>query len=158
MHTICYQEWDESTQRVVRTLKQYSLDTDELFVRKLVNATVIQNRLLHHSSHESEDTGVHHIYAASFQAGDLDGYGAEVKPALLERCDRSVFLETEFLYWNGRNFDLGEQLVRTTGSQDIARLLLDHYLVKQNRTFESLYSVLDDDRNKVVLYMKEAHV
>ncbi|SDW12818.1 hypothetical protein [Paenibacillus sp. CF384] len=158
MHTISYQDWDESSQRVVRTLKQYSVDTDELFVRKLVNATVIQNRLLHHSSHESEDTGVHHIYAASFQPSDLDFYGADIKPALLERCDRSVFLETEFLYWNGRTFELGEGLFPTHGSQDIARLLLDHYLVKQTRTFESLYSVLDDDRNKVVLFMKEVHV
>ncbi|RAP78372.1 hypothetical protein [Paenibacillus montanisoli] len=158
MHTIYYQDWDEAGQRVQRTLKQYTIGTDELFVRKLVNATVIQNLLLHHSSHESEAGGNHLIYAAPFQSSCLDRYGSEIKPALLERCDRSVFLETEFLYWNGSRFELGEPLMHTPDALAIARLLLDHYLVKQERTYESLYTVLDDDRNKVLFYLKEVHV
>ncbi|WP_308634131.1 hypothetical protein [Paenibacillus silvisoli] len=158
MHTISYLEWDETGRRVRRTLKQYTIGTDEIFVRKLVNATVIQNLLLHHSSHESEASGQHLIYAAPFQSSDLDGYGTEMKAALLERCDRSVFLEAEFLYWNGIRFELGEALTRTPDAQAIAMLLLDHYLVKQDRTYESLYTVLDDDRNKVLFYLKEVHI
>ncbi|RUT36538.1 hypothetical protein EJP77_00060 [Paenibacillus zeisoli] len=60
------------------------------------------------------------------------------------------------MYWNGHEFNPQEDHgYPSLITMEIARMLLDHYLVKNDTTYEIVYSVLDMDRNKVVLYLKE---
>ncbi|WP_219837364.1 hypothetical protein [Paenibacillus sp. R14(2021)] len=155
MVNLTYQEWDEPSRRVVRTLHASSMFAEDLFVRKLVNGTVIRNSLYHHTSHESEDEQRHFVYAALFRSSDLELYGAHVQDVLFERCDRAARLEAEFLFWHSGRFEHGEPLYRLYRPLEIAQLLLDHYFVQQGTTYESLYTAYDDDRNKVIFFLKE---
>lgn len=150
-----YCEWSNAEERVVRDLLELPVGSDDLFMRKLVNATVLRNRLFEHSSHESEEGRLHTIYVKPFEGRELEKYGPQIEPPLSEHCDTAPAPEAEFLHWDGRRFRRGEPAAAPEGPLEIARLLLDHYVVANGRTHETIYSVFDADRNKVVFYMKE---
>lgn len=155
--SISYQEWSEDEGKVVRVLQEQSVTNEEIFIRKLVNATVIRNQLYEHTSHESEEGTRHIVYAKPFQESDVQVYGNSIKPPLFEYCSSTIRVEPEFLYWDGHTFRRGSRLMLTREPLEIAQLLLDHYLVVQDTTYETVYSVLDTDRNKAVFYLKEVN-
>lgn len=157
MCSISYQEWSEIDGRVVRELQERSVSNEEIFVRKLVNATMIRNQLYEHTSHESEDGTRHIVYAKLFDERDLQLYGNQIKPALLEYCSSTIRVEAELLYWNGAAFSRGTRLKLSNEPLKIAQLLLDHYLVIQDTTYENVYSILDTDRNKVLFFLREVN-
>jgi hypothetical protein len=37
---------------------------------------------------------------------------------------------------------------------EFARLLLDHYIVSEERTYETIYTIYDIDRSKIVVFLK----
>lgn len=155
LRTITYLEWSESNQKVTRELQQTTVPNEEICIRKLVNATMMRNQLYEHTSNESEDALYHFIYAKPFTDLDLAIYGGAIKPALSENCAPSSQLVPEFLFWNGYKFEHGRVLSQSTDLSELAQMLLDHYLVVRGRTYESLYSVFDTDRSKIVFYLKE---
>ncbi|USB31885.1 hypothetical protein [Paenibacillus sp. YPG26] len=151
-----YQEWSEESHKVVRTIQSIDVSSDELFVHKLVDATLIHNKLWAHISNETEDDQHHYVYVSPYSEHSLEKYGHAVSKRALEQVTMTSLLAPEFVFWNGHDFDPREErgypsLITT----EIARMLLDHYIVKNDKTYEIIYSVLDMDRNKVVFYLKE---
>lgn len=148
-----YEEWSESEKRVVRTLTQDQVPQEELFVRKLVNATVIRGHLYEHTANESEDGYRHLIYVQPFDT-DQYTYGKALHDATFDACRVSSYLECEYVLWNGKAFKKAEFSLSVSSPIEIARLLLDHLIVIQDDTFEMVYSALDSDRGKVMIYLK----
>lgn len=157
MQTIRYQEWSEEEQKITRLLQEVMIPDEEIFVRKLVNATVIRNQLYEHTSHESEDMYKHQIYAKPYSELDMPVYGQGIIPPLSEYTRPSMRLEPEFLYWDGSAFRLGQSLFTLSYSLDIAKVLLDHYISAKLQSYECVYTVLDTNRNKVLFYLKEVN-
>lgn len=158
IRTLSYQEWSEAESKVVRTILEQTVSNEELFVRKLVNATVIRNQCFEHTSHESEDGQRQFIYMKPFQEMELKPYGSPIKHALFEYCDIATVLAAEWHYWERGQFNRGEPLRPAYQTLELAQLLLDHYYVERGHTYEHVYSVLDLDRRKVNLFLKGVDV
>ncbi|WP_199614118.1 hypothetical protein [Paenibacillus alkalitolerans] len=156
-YSLCYQEWSEADRRVVRLVDQATVSREELFIRKLVNATLIRNQLYVHSSNESENFELHHIYVAPFDARNQP-YGEAIREAAFEYCSVSARIEAEWKVYDGSYFVNTELIAPDDGLIDIARMLLDHYLIIEGHTYETIYSLLDNDRNKVVFYVREVDI
>ncbi|RIE00204.1 hypothetical protein D3H35_29645 [Cohnella faecalis] len=151
-----YREWSDSEDRVLRSIQEEAVPNEEIFLRKLVNATVIRNQLYEHTSNESEEGARHIVYAKPFNENDLELYGAHIKAPLFEQCVRSACIEAEFLYWTETTmFQRRDALAPERELIEISQLLLDHYLILGGRTCETVYSVFDTDMNKVILYLRE---
>lgn len=148
-----YEEWSESEKRVVRTLVQEQVPQEELFVRKLVNATVIRGHLYEHTANESEDGYRHLIYVQPFDKAQYS-YGKALYEATFDAYQVSSYLECEYVLWSGRAFKEAAFTLPTSSPLEIARLLLDHLIVVQDDTYEMVYSALDTDRKKVMIYLK----
>lgn len=151
---LSYQEWSDLELRVTRSLFSEAVSNQELFVRKLVNATVIHNQCFEHTSHESDHGGNHVIYMKPFEADELPIYGARLKEALFDYCDVSPALSMDCCYWEHDRFVRGTAIRMEHEPLKIAGLLLDHYLVQYEQTYENVYSVFDRDRRKVILFLK----
>lgn len=152
---LSYLEWSEHGQRVERTITETAVSRDELFVRKLVNATVVRNSLFEHTANESEDGQRHLIYAKPYHDQDDAVYGSAIRTALYENCSVSPHLEAEYLLWNGYRFKpcvLGQRPL--ANPLDFAQLLLDHYIVSEQQSYETVYTVYDMDRSKLIIFLK----
>ncbi|MNM91947.1 hypothetical protein D3C76_53770 [compost metagenome] len=150
-----YQEWSEPEGRVLSVLQEKRVPGEEIFLRKLVNATVIRNQVYEHTSNESEVGERHNVYVKPFDEDDLELYGVHIKSSLFENSARSIRIETEFLCWEETGFERREVLAPIRDLYEISQLLLDHHLVIRGNHYEILYSVLDTDMNKVNFYLKE---
>ncbi|GAK41385.1 hypothetical protein PUW24_05705 [Paenibacillus urinalis] len=155
MHVpVIYEHWSESDKKVIEPLTQLHVSQEELFVRKLVNATIIRGELYEHTANESEDGHRHLIYAKKFNPEDYS-YGKALYEAAFDAYQvSSGSIACEYVLWKGRSFQSFELNIPLSSTMDIARLLLDHYLVHRDETYESVYTVFDTDRSKVVLYLK----
>lgn len=152
---LTYLEWSDQDQRVVRTITDATVSSDDIFVRKLVNATVYRNGLFEHTANECEDGLRHHIYVKPYNECDDTVYGQAIRTALHEYCTVSPYMEAEYLLWNGYRFNpcvLGQQ--PPAGPLEFAQLLLDHYIVSEERTYETIYTIYDIDRSKIVVFLK----
>jgi hypothetical protein len=151
---LSYQEWAEQDKRVVGYLLEQYVSREELFVRKLVNASVIHNKLYEHVSNESENGTRHIIYASRFNREQDTVHGRYIEEPLFANSARSEQLSIVLLCWNDGRFERSEFL---TAPYDVpARtLLLDHYWVLYSVCYEIIYSVLDLDTNHVIFYLKE---
>ncbi|SDD33000.1 hypothetical protein SAMN05428987_4526 [Paenibacillus sp. CF095] len=136
-------------------LEQTSVTRDELFMRKLVDATLVKNKLWAHLSNECQDGREHAVYVTAYEQQMPDEYGAAIADAALAMCKMSSMYSAEYMLWNGRSFQELELTVSSTYTMELAEQLLDHYMVRGGKTYEFLYSVLDADRKKVLFYMKE---
>jgi hypothetical protein len=152
---LTYLEWSDQDQRVVRTIADATVSRDDIFVRKLVNATVYRNGLFEHTANECEDGARHHIYVKPYNEHDDTVYGQAIRTALHEHCTVSPYMEVEYLLWNGYRFNpcaLGQQ--PPASPLEFAQLLLDHYIVSEERTYETIYTINDIDRSKIVVFLK----
>ncbi|WP_311517954.1 hypothetical protein [Paenibacillus polymyxa] len=136
-------------------LEQTSVTRDELFMHKLVDATLVKNKLWAHLSNECQDGREHAVYVTAYEQQMPDEYGAAIADAALAMCKMSSMYSAEYMLWNGSSFQELELTVSSTYTMELAEQLLDHYMVRGNKTYEFLYSVLDADRKKVLFYMKE---
>jgi hypothetical protein len=156
---IRYVEWFEERQAEGRIMHEQIVSAPELFIRKLVNATVLRNQLFEHTSHESEDGRRHLVYAKPYTEYALAApYGSQLLPAVLGgSITVSAELESELYGWNGRRFAPIQLPWEPRGMQELGLMLLDHYIVTGSVTHESLYTVLDSNRNKLLFFLKEVN-
>jgi len=155
MYPVSYEEWNEEQARVERHLLDVRVPREELFLRKLVNATVIHNRLYEHSSHESEDDRKHFVYAKPFDERSLRSYGPAVLRAVFETSEAAAEPSADCYYWRDGAFVRGQPAFPVNGALDIAERLLDHYRVEYGRTHEAVYAVWDEERKKALFFLKE---
>lgn len=157
-YPVIYLEWSEPEQRVLRTVADTEAAQGDLFVRKLVNATLFRNGLYEHSANECEEGLRHHIYAKRYREDDDPLYGHAIRTALQECCTVSEFMEAEFLLWNGIRFHpCSLRRLAPAAPLEFAQLLLDHYIVTEGHTYETVYTVYDMDRSKIVIFLKEVN-
>ena len=154
---LSYQEWVEQEKRVVSYLLEQYVSQEELFVRKLVNATVIHNKLYEHVSNESENGTRHIIYASRFNKNQDAVYGRYIEEPLFANSARTDGLTIVLLRWSGQGFERSEY-VNPPYDVPASTLLLDHYLVLYSVCYEIIYSVLDLDTNHVIFYLKEVNL
>jgi hypothetical protein len=154
--SVTYLEWSDIQGKVLQNIDRQIVGRDELFIRKLVNASVIHNVFYEHTSNESELSS-HAIYAIPFRGVEIAEYGPAIQSTLSEFCDVAIRIEPEFWLWDnlGNRFVRGGVRLSPNGAAEIAELLLDHYIVTEERTYESIYTVLDTDRHKALFYLKE---
>ncbi|WP_340028133.1 hypothetical protein MHB71_26745 [Paenibacillus sp. FSL H7-0940] len=150
-----YRSWSDDRQAETGVLEQASVTRDELFMRKLVDATLVKNKLWAHLSNECQDGREHAVYVTAYEQQMPDEYGAAIADAALAMCKMSSMYSAEYMLWNGSSFQELELTVSSTYTMELAEQLLDHYMVRGGKTYEFLYSVLDADRKKVLFYMKE---
>lgn len=155
MLPLTYQEWSESLGRAERELLEVHVSREEMFLRKLVNATVIRNRMFEHTSNESENNREHVIYAKPFREYEVDTYGPGIWKHAFEFVDVSHTIEPVFCVWHNGDFAVKPVLHGISQPMDIAQLLLDHYLIEYGRTYEVIYTLLDHERKKVLFFLKE---
>lgn len=152
---LSYLEWSEYGQRVERSIADATVSQGELFVRKLVNATAVRNGLFEHTANECENGQNHLIYMKPYNDFDDALYGKAIRTALYENCSVTPYLEAEFLLWNGYRFNPCVLGLRQPSSPiEYAQLLLDHYIVTGQSTYETVYTIFDMDRNKIVIFLK----
>ncbi|WP_260985273.1 hypothetical protein [Paenibacillus xylanexedens] len=154
-YSLTYRSWSDEKQAETGVLEQASVTRDELFMRKLVDATLVKNKLWAHLSNECQDQQEHAVYVTAYDTQMPEGYGGAIADAALAMCKMSSMYSPEYMLWNGHSF---EELTLTESSvytMEIAEQLLDHYMVRSGKTYEFLYSVLDADRRKVLFFMKE---
>lgn len=153
--TLTYLEWSEEEQRVERSITEFDVTRDDIFVRKLVNATVFRNGVFEHTANECEDGKRHHIYAKRYNESDDIVYGQAIRAALHEYVTLSPYMEVEYLLWNGYRFNPCTLAQQAPASPlEFAQLLLDHYIVSDQRTYETIYTIYDMDRSKIVIFLK----
>ncbi|WP_315371865.1 hypothetical protein [Paenibacillus xylanexedens] len=150
-----YRSWSDDRQAETGVLEQASVTRDELFMRKLVDATLVKNKLWAHLSNECQDGREHAVYVTPYDQQMPDEYGAAIADAALAMCKMSSMYSAEYMLWNGSSFQELELTASSTYTMELAEQLLDHYMVRGGKTYEFLYSVLDADRKKVLFYMKE---
>lgn len=154
-YSLMYRSWSEDKQAETGVLEQASVTRDELFMRKLVDATLMKNKLWAHLSNECQDRRDHAIYVTAYDQQMPEGHGAAIAEAALGRCKMSPMYSPEYMLWNGRSFEELELAESSGYTMELAEQLLDHYMVREGETYGFLYSVLDADRKKVLFFMKE---
>lgn len=154
---LTYQEWSEPEQRVISQLLDQYVAEEEIMVRKLVNATVIHNKLYEHISNESENGTRHIIYASRFNREQDAVHGRFIEDPLFANSASSEQLGIVLLRWNGNGFEKSDFFTPPYAAA-ASMLLLDHYLVLYSVCYEIIYSVLDLDTNHVIFYLKEVNL
>lgn len=150
-YPLVYIEWDENKQIDSEPLAKVLVNQGILFLRKLVNATVIQNRIWEHSSHESEEDQST-IYVKPYVPGDHDK-GKELEKTVFTYHEISPQYEAEF--WEEDRFGYHRLQKRCCHQAlDAAQLLLDHYLHLNGIHYEIQYAILDPARKKVLLFLQ----
>lgn len=149
---VIYQEWDETKDQSLEPMAKVLVSQGILFLRKLVNATVIQNGIWEHTSHESD--GEHSlIYVKPFDPMALK-YGEEIKETVFSRYDLADRYEVEYLGMVGSHFQC---LKRDTFEQalEAAQVLLNHFVHIDERHYEVDYAILDPSRKKILLFLQQ---
>ncbi|WP_226383534.1 hypothetical protein [Paenibacillus massiliensis] len=126
-------------------------------MRKLVDATVITGKLWLHLSNESDGRD-HAVYVTDMQRQLPAEYGSAIIDAVKSPRSASLMFMAEYRLWNGRSFEDKELAGITAYTMELAERLLDHYMVHNGATYEFVYSVLDTEAKKVLLFMKEVNL
>lgn len=151
---IAYLEWNERESRVERIVQEFQIQRAELFVRKLVNATVIHNAVYEHTSNETDDRSQSTVYVRPYSENEIPEHGEIIRSTIFEYCDISSEGEIEFYHLlDGSARRLWKSAISTP--LEAAEVLLDHYRFVSGGSYELVYSVLDTDRNKVLVFLVE---
>ncbi|CAM2790121.1 hypothetical protein PATA110615_01315 [Paenibacillus taichungensis] len=154
-YSMTYRNWSDDRQVETGVLEQVSVTRDELFMRKLVDATLMKNKLWAHLSNECEDRREHAVYVTEYDNQKPAEYGTAIADAALAMCKMSSMYSAEYMLWNGSAFQELDLAESSSYTMELAEQLLDHYMVRGGTTYEFVYSVLDVDRKKVLFLMKE---
>ncbi|WP_139489108.1 hypothetical protein [Brevibacillus dissolubilis] len=123
-------------------VREADVSRDELHVRKLVDATIMSNVLYEHTSNAYEDAEV--IYVEP----------TDEKKHLLPKEGQQVYGLTAEYYDISQGYS---RLVQTRTFEDAASLatrLLDHYTVLAGRDYQLVYTILDEDRGAVLIFVQ----
>lgn len=153
-----YIEWSETKQMEVGEVYQiHSLSQEELFVHKLVDAVKLNHRIWVHVSHESIDHEKHTIYLRPFAEELPATYQRSLATTISGQKDYPNGLAPEYWLWDGTQFQRRDAINSYVSPIHLALRLLDHYLVQQDITYDILYTVLDADRQKVMIFVNEVN-
>jgi len=153
-----YIEWSETKQMEVGEVYQiHSLSQEELFVHKLVDTVKINHRIWVHVSHESIDHEKHTIYLRPFAEELPATYQRSLATTISGQKDYPNGLAPEYWLWDGTQFQRRDAIDSYVTPIHLALRLLDHYLVQQDITYDILYTVLDADRQKVMIFLNEVN-
>ncbi|MGV7114827.1 hypothetical protein [Paenibacillus kyungheensis] len=153
-----YIEWSETKQMEVGEVYQiHSLSQEELFVHKLVDAVKLNHRIWVHVSHESIDHEKHTIYVRPFAEELPATYQRSLATTISGQKDYPNGLAPEYWLWDGTQFQRRDAIDSYVSPIHLTLRLLDHYLVQQDITYDILYTVLDADRQKVMIFLNEVN-
>lgn len=153
-----YIEWSDTKQMEVGEVYQiHSLSQEELFVHKLVDAVKLNHRIWVHVSHESIDHEKHTIYVRPFAEELPATYQRSLATTISGQKDYPNGLAPEYWLWDGTQFQRRDAIDSYVSPIHLALRLLDHYLVQQDITYDILYTVLDADRQKVMIFLNEVN-
>lgn len=131
------------------------LPFEELFLRKLVDATMVRNQLWQHERHETNDQGQAAIFVSRWDGSEVGEHKAALEKTLYAKFDVSPYYEVQWHVWQGQEF-AEVRTKRTKHPLQSAVHLLDHDVSIEDTLYEVLYAVLDLDRRKVFLFLKLA--
>ncbi|MCG7406247.1 hypothetical protein MH117_02380 [Paenibacillus sp. ACRRX] len=151
-----YVEWDEEAQLERGELSNWSVSRDYLFICKLADATVLRNRLWEHTSHETDQYGQAIIYVRAYKGQLAPDVANAVKHTIFHtKCDvADPFEMVWYVYDRVQNTFQHAGTERPSEPLQAALVMLDHYMYWQNMEVESLMTVLDADRNKLLLFVE----
>ncbi|UHA72825.1 hypothetical protein [Paenibacillus sp. 481] len=151
-----YAEWEQSTGEISRIIDTWTVAASYSFICKLVDATVIANRLWEHTSNESEGSTKSTIYVRPWSGEVVSEYRAAIEHTLFHgACDVAEPFEVEWQMWQRDTGQFACSIKsKPPHSLDVASLLLDHYSEVDGISVDILYTVLDADRNKLLLFVQ----
>ncbi|MBD8497806.1 hypothetical protein [Paenibacillus arenosi] len=150
-----YIEWDSDLMQEKRIISNWNVTRDYMFVCKLTDAVLIRNRLWEHISHETNQLQQAAIYIIPFLGKNVKDYISGVQSAIFDgQCQVAEQFTVEWHLWKEQCFQLLSSY-QPQGPLDAASLLLDHYAFVDQREVEMLLTVLDTDRNTLLLFAKQ---
>ncbi|WP_028544091.1 hypothetical protein [Paenibacillus taiwanensis] len=152
-----YIEWDEEAQLERGELSNWSVSRNYLFICKLADATVLRNRLWEHTSHETDQYGQATIYVREFRGQLPNDRTNAVKHTIFQTaCDvADPFEMVWYVYDRDQNTFQDAGTERPSDPLQAAFVLLDHYTYWRGMEVEMLMTVLDADRNKLLLFVEQ---
>ncbi|MCR8843230.1 hypothetical protein NQ117_06010 [Paenibacillus sp. SC116] len=151
-----YVEWDSVLLQEKGLVSNWKVTRDYMFVCKLTDAVVIRNRLWEHVSHETNLLQQAAIYVIPFVGINMNDYRAGIQAVIFDgQCKVAEQFNVEWHLWQDQRFHLLSSY-QPEGALDAASLLLDHYAFVDQREVEMLLTVLDTDRNTLLLFAKPA--
>jgi hypothetical protein len=152
---IIYAVWDEKQKEALPPIAKVLASQGVLFLRKLVNATIIKNKTYEHTSHETDESGEASIYLKEWNK-ETQPFGEAIHKAIYTQYDvANPNYEVELYMVDGNESRL---ITRHTfeNAIEIAEILLDHYRPIQGIFYELIYAILDHDRHKVLIFLNQA--
>ncbi|WP_134701227.1 hypothetical protein [Ammoniphilus sp. YIM 78166] len=149
---VIYQEWDEQTGQSLEPIAKVLVSQEILFLRKLVNATMIRNQIWEHTSHET-DGEKSFIYVKPFDPNVVT-HGEKIKQTAFSRYDLANRYEAEYWGFTGIDFQL-LKIGTYEQALDAAQVLLDHYVHVHKVHYEVDYVILDPNRKKILLFLQQ---
>lgn len=147
-----YLEWDDfRSEASPFPSAQLAVEQGELFLRKLVNATWIDQRVWEHISHETDEHGQGLVYVKPWKA-ELHSYGTAMEAMLHQGYQPSADYRVE---WIRLEAEKG-QVIHSQSYSDplqVAELLLDHYRSVNGRDYEIHYAIYDQNRRNTTIFL-----
>ncbi|RKD23846.1 hypothetical protein BEP19_05295 [Ammoniphilus oxalaticus] len=149
---LIYQHWDEQNSEPIETINRMLVSREVLFIRKLVDATVLRNKIWEHTSNETEGD-YSCIYIKPFEIKETPT-GEQIEQVVFARHDLAGRYEAEYWVVLENEYHL---LTVATFEQTwhAAQVLLDHYLRIAEKHYEVNYAILDPNRKKILLFIQE---
>ncbi|HJV45515.1 MAG TPA: hypothetical protein VJ824_07290 [Bacillota bacterium] len=146
-----YLQWDEM-KGVMGQINEDFVDIDDLFLRKLVNATMIHNQIWEHSSHETNEDLEGIIYVKPWAPGKVE-HGKEMEKIVFSQFERSNPIGVEFFALDGQHYSKISS-VNYDQSLYAAQILLDHYRYIQGKYYTLNYAIWDSSRSKLLIFLE----
>jgi hypothetical protein len=124
----------------------------ELFLRKLVDATVVRNQVWEHDQHENRDRMQAIVRVQPWTIAAVDDYGAGIERALYAQYDVSPYYEIQWMEWQSDRFTVLRK-EQTEDALHAAAVMLDHAHDLQGVYYDVQYAVLDLDRRKLLVFL-----
>jgi hypothetical protein len=154
---LIYTEWDDQRNEASPSpILQVIVSQGVLFLRKLVNASVINNRMWEHTSHETDEDGQAYIYVKPWNKAE-HSYGEQVEKCIYHRYDISTAYEIEFYRLVQGQYEILSN-VSGNSTLEVAQVLLDHYRAINGIFYELSYAVLDHNRRKVIIFVERSEI